>query len=239
MPAEVRPDTPIVFALHGMSRSAEAVRDAWAPAALARKMIVVTPHFDVKGYPRSVDYNLGKTHDRKGKPLPSSEWTFMVIEEIFDAVKTRTGSQVPDYSLYGHSAGAQFAHRMLLLMPTARVRQVVSANAGYYLMPDASPAPYGMQATGVAPEHTCRAYAIPMVILLGNDDDDPTHHQLNNTPGAKAQGAHRVARGWQFYSATKRDAAARKCPYRWSVQTVVGAGHDFDKMAVAAAALLP
>jgi len=239
LPAEVKADTPVVFALHGMTRSAKAVRDAWVPAAEARNLIVITPHFDDKGYPKAAQYNLGNTRDAAGKAIPAKDWTYAVIEEIFDAVKARTGSKVGDYVLYGHSAGAQFAHRLLMQMPDARVRRVISANAGYYLMPDDSAAPYGMQATGVTPEQACRAYAVPMVILLGNDDDDPNHHQLNNSPAAKAQGPHRLARGWQFFTATKKDAATRKCTYRWTVQTVAGAGHEFEKMATAAAALLP
>ncbi|MBL8518569.1 MAG: hypothetical protein JNM76_16520 [Betaproteobacteria bacterium] len=239
LPAKVAADTPIVFALHGMTRSARAVRDAWAPAALVRNVIVVTPHFDAKAYPKSEQYNLGNTRDAAGKPLPAKEWTYTVIEELFDAVKTRTGSAVGEYSLYGHSAGAQFAHRLLLMLPAARVKRVISANAGYYVMPDDSPAPFGMAASGVGAAQACRAYGVPMTLLIGNDDDDPKHHQLNNTANAKAQGPHRLARGWQFFLATKQDAAAKKCVYRWTVETVPGAGHDFDKMAVAAAARLP
>lgn len=239
LPEKVTAETPIVFALHGISRSARAVRDAWAPAAHTRNMIIVTPHFDVKGYPKSEQYNLGNTRDAAGKPLPAKDWTYAVIEELFDAVKARTGSEVSEYSLYGHSAGAQFAHRMLLMFPAARVKRVISANAGYYLMPDDSPAPFGMAASGIGVTQTCRAYGVPMTILIGNDDDDPKHHQLNNTAGARAQGPHRLARGWQFFLATKQDAAAKKCTYRWTLETVPGAGHDFDKMAVAAAARLP
>lgn len=239
LPHTVRADTPIVFALHGISRSGKAVRDAWAASAVARNMIVVTPHFDAKAYPKAAKYNLGNTRDESGKPVPRTDWTYGVIEEIFDAVRTRTGSKVREYSLYGHSAGAQFAHRLLIMLPDARVKRVISANAGYYMMPDESPAPYGMAASGVSGAEICRAYAVPMILLLGNDDDDPAHHQLNNTAGAKAQGPHRVARGWNYFVATKKDAAARKCPYRWTVETVADAGHEFEKMAVAAAARLP
>src|SRR5271155_4121645 len=39
------------------------------------------------------------------------------------------------YYLYGHSAGGQFAHRLVLFMPNARYQRVVAANPGYYTMP--------------------------------------------------------------------------------------------------------
>lgn len=239
LPDKAGKETPIVFALHGMTRTAEATRDAWAPAANERGMIVVTPEFDTKSYPKAAQYNLGNTQDGNGKAIPADQWTYRVIEELFDEMKKRTGSTASEYSLYGHSAGAQFAHRLLLQLPKARVKRVISANAGYYVMPDEGPFPYGMKASGISPEQECRAYGVPMTVLLGEQDNDPAHHQLNNTPDAKAQGAHRLARGETFFSATKKRAAALKCKFAWELKTVPGVAHEFAKMAVAAAKLLP
>ena len=53
------------------------------------------------------------------------------IEPLFDDVRKRFGTQVTRYSLYGHSAGAQFVHRYVLFMPEARLDKAVAAELGY------------------------------------------------------------------------------------------------------------
>jgi poly(3-hydroxybutyrate) depolymerase len=233
-PAETGPRTPILFALHGMGRNAESMRNAWADYAESQGVIVVAPDFDKASFPKAVDYNLGNTHDAKGNPQPPEKWTFRYIEDLFTEVKARTGSQVRDYRLFGHSAGAQFVHRLLLTLPDSHAAQVISANAGFYVMPDASPAPYGMAASGIDERAACQAYARPLLILLGGADDDPAHPQLNNSAGARAQGPHRLARGQAFHRATQAHAQQLKCPYRWTLSIVPGVGHESEKMAHAA-----
>ena len=62
-------------------------------------------------------------------------WAFTSIEYIFDVLLV-AGLKKNGYSLFGHSAGAQFAHRFVLFSPVgSRCLQVVSANAGWYTMP--------------------------------------------------------------------------------------------------------
>lgn len=235
-PERVGPETRILFALHGMGRNARGMRDAWADFADEQGVIVVAPEFPVADFPKAADYNLGNTRDANGKSLPSSAWTFQYIEGLFREMQARSGSRVPTYRLFGHSAGAQFVHRMLLQLPEAHIAEAVSANAGFYVMPDASPAPYGMAASGVSDKEACAAYSRPLRLLLGGADDDPRHPQLNNSASARAQGPHRLARGQAFHKATQAHAKALGCPYRWSLEVVEGVGHESARMARAAQA---
>lgn len=238
LPPKVEAGTPILIAMHGMGRNAQSMRNAWSAFAAERGVIVAAPEFDAAHFPKAAQYNLGNTHDEKGRPRPREAWTFSIIEDLFRDLRTRTGSQVQHYSLFGHSAGAQFAHRLLLNLPDAHVARVISANAGYYVMPDASPAPYGFAASGIDDKMACEAYARPLLILLGGADNDPAHPQLNNSAGAKAQGPHRLARGQAFHAATEAHAARLKCPYRWALEVVPGVAHESDKMSRAAQATL-
>ena len=48
------------------------------------------------------------------------------------------GNTSADYYLFGHSAGAQFVHRLLLMVPDGRYAALVAANAGWYTVPDKS-----------------------------------------------------------------------------------------------------
>jgi poly(3-hydroxybutyrate) depolymerase len=93
-PAETHTRTPILFALHGMGRNAESMRNAWTGYAESQGVIVVAPEFDKQSFPKETDYNLGNIQDARGKARPQTEWTFRYIEELFTQVKSRTGSQV-------------------------------------------------------------------------------------------------------------------------------------------------
>lgn len=237
-PKRLAADTRVVFALHGLSRQGAATRDAWAAQADRFGFLVVTPHFDNVAYKGSANYSVGRVITRGERNDPST-WTFAVIDELFDDIKARHGLRAVSYTLFGHSAGAQFAHRLAQLVPAARVERVIAANAGWYTMMDGSqPYPWGLGGTGMQPADECRAFARPMTILLGDLDTDPNHDQLNRDPGAMKQGLHRLARGQNFFAASRARAQALGCRFAWTLNTAPGIGHEFDKMAVAAAALL-
>jgi poly(3-hydroxybutyrate) depolymerase len=119
---------PMLIALHGKNRRASAMRDHFELAADRHGFLVVAPEFSEKHWPKAGDYQLGRVADEKDRRL----WTYAVIERLFDEM--RDGQK--DYRLFGHSAGAQFVHRMALLMPENRASVVLAANAGWYLMPE-------------------------------------------------------------------------------------------------------
>lgn len=227
---------PLVMSMHGLARDAAAARDNWVAAADANGLVVAAPLFDKERFPTRL-YQLGGVRDEPDR----ARWIYAVIERLFDRL-TSTGRVDGDrYVLFGHSAGAQFVHRMVLMMPEARFSTAISANAGYYTLPVAAAAaggrayPYSISGTPATEDSLRRSFARPLLILLGDRDDDPKHHQLNTGEGASAQGPHRFARGQHFVQTAEAEAHRLGATYAWQTQVVPGVAHEQAKMARAAA----
>lgn len=240
LPDGYTPETPVVIVMHGASRDAERYFDDWSSAGAERGFIVVVPEFTAEDFPRSAAYNLGNVIDPDtGHPTPRDAWTYSAIEPLFDAVAGRIGGRQDGYTLYGHSAGAQFVHRFLYFVPDARVTLAIAANAGWYTMPiPGEDWPYGLRGTGLDDANLDRALARPLVLLLGEDDNDPAADKLRKTPEAELQGAHRYMRGQTMHRVGAAQADARDVAFGWRVQAVPGAGHVNALMTAPAAALV-
>lgn len=234
-PAGLAADRPIVFVMHGVNRNADDYRDQWHQLAIKHDFMLVVPEFSKKIFPGSRGYNLGYLEDKNGRARPRALWSYSVIESLFDDVKRRYGMTTSRYSLYGHSAGSQFVHRFIFHVPGARVSQVVPANAGWYMMPDyQAGTPYGLGGSVVTPEMLEAAMAMPVTILLGDQDIDPDHSNLRRTPEAMAQGAFRLARGQKYFETSRAWAEQAAVPFNWQMVLVPGADHDNVLMAPAA-----
>lgn len=233
------PNLPVVFVCHGLQRNgADYLRD-WMPLAQAHHFLVIVPEFSTAEFPGAAGYILGNTIDAAGKPRPRAEWSFSMIEPIFDAVRQRTGNQRERYALYGHSAGAQFVQRFLYFVPDARLDRAVAANAGWYMLPDLAVSfPYGLGGTPVTAADLDHALGRSFTVLLGTADTDPQSHSLRHTPEADAQGPHRLARGRGFFQAAQSAAATRGCPLAWTLATAPEVGHSDPGMAPFAVPLL-
>jgi len=234
-PLHLEPDRPIVFVMHGMNRNADDYRDQWNELAKEHDFLLVVPEFNERNFPGVEAYNLGNVFDRNDNIVSKSRWSYSAIEPIFDEVRRRFSMTTPRYSLYGHSAGSQFVHRFIFHVPGARVSQVVSANAGWYMMPDfEEDYPYGLRRSAVTRDNLAAALQLPVTILLGEEDNDTEHPSLRRSPEAMAQGDHRLERGFSFYSTAKAYAERKSIPFNWQLVTVPGADHDNSLMAPAA-----
>ncbi|NNL94370.1 MAG: alpha/beta hydrolase [Xanthomonadales bacterium] len=232
-------ETPVVIVMHGTSRAAERYLDDWTPLAVQHGFLVIVPHFDAERFPGSRSYNLGNTFDEQGQPRPATQWTYSVIEPLFDAVRETFDLDTAQYDLYGHSAGSQFVHRFLAHLPDNRVRKAVAANAGWYTYPDLKvPWPYGLKRSLVSETGLRRFLETPMLVLLGKQDTDGNDTTLRQTPEAMRQGPHRLARGFHFFEAGLRAAQRLGVESAWQLAQVEGADHDNAKMAPAAAFFL-
>lgn len=239
LPDKVTPETPVVFVMHGVNRDADRYRDEWAGLARKHGFIAVVPQFGAADFPGSLGYNTGYFAEADGTPRPRDLWSFAAIEPLFDDVAKRFGTGVTRYSIYGHSAGAQFVHRFVLFMPEARIERAIAANAGWYTMPDPATAfPYGLTDAPVDEQALTAALGKRMTVLLGTADTDRDDPDLRKTPEADAQGPHRFARGQAFFAQGQQAAAARNVPFGWTLVTVPDVGHSNGKMAAAAAAQL-
>jgi pimeloyl-ACP methyl ester carboxylesterase len=233
------PDAPVLILLHGQGRNPQDYLAAMAPHAHRHGAALLAPEFDEANFPDSEAYNLGDVFDEAGRRRPPTAWSFAVIDKAFDAFVERSGSKQARYSLFGHSAGAQFVHRFMLFMPATRVERAVAANAGWYTLPDlAEPFPYGLAGADES-EADVRAWlAKPLTVLLGEDDEDPDGAALRRTPEAMRQGPHRVARGRTFFEKGKALAAQMDAPFGWDLMFVPGVAHDQAAMAAFAAPVI-
>ncbi|MCW5594118.1 MAG: hypothetical protein KIS74_18595 [Burkholderiales bacterium] len=224
---------PMVFAMHGKGRKASAMRDNWELAADRFGFLVIAPEFSDKHWPAAADYNLGGVADDKDR----RKWAYSMIEHLFDEM--RDGQK--DYAIFGHSAGAQFVHRLLILLPDNRVSVAIAANAGWYMMPEwrkdkaAASYPHSLVDSPAGEPELRRALQKRLVVLLGEKDTDAQHKDLDQSDGSRKQGENRVERGENFFGAATTAARDLGVKLAWELSYVPGTGHDSAAMSKAAA----
>ena len=232
-PAAWRPGGPVAVVMHGMGRNADGYRDAWIAPAEAHGFLVICPEFSNAKFPGVEFYNYG--HAR----APEAAWTFFALDRAVAAALAAVGAPAQPFALYGHSAGAQFVHRYLLLTGAPHARRIVIANAGWYSWPRFDIAfPHGLGQSSATEAGLRAALGRPVTILLGEADNDPTHFQLRRDAATDMQGLHRFERGQNFFAAGRAAAAERGVPFGWTLATVPGVAHSNSGMAAAAAAIL-
>ena len=224
---------PIQFVLHGLQRNASTYRDYWVFIAEAHGLIVVAPEFSQRHWAGAAGYNLGDVADQADR----EKWGFSAIEHLFDEV--REGQA--DYRIFGHSAGAQFVHRMMMFRPDHRAAVAVAANPGWYTMPEwredrkVEPFPYSLVKARVGEKELRRALERRFVLMLGEKDNDPNAENLSKTEGALKQGASRFERGENYFKAASTVARELGVNLAWELVEVPGVAHEGEPMSRAAA----
>jgi hypothetical protein len=230
---------PLVISMHGLGRNADAARNNWIEAADANGLVIAAPEFDEGRFPTRL-YQLGGVQGEADR----GNWVYSTIERLFDRLKATGRVSGETYVLFGHSAGAQFVHRMVLMMPEARWSMAFVGNAGYYTLPVGNAEaggrdwPYSLGNTPATRDSLRLSFGKPLLVLLGDQDNDPAHFQLNNSAGAKAQGPHRLARGRFFFAAAEAEAKRLDLPFNWRMFVVPGIAHEQEKIAATAARIL-
>lgn len=224
---------PILFVLHGTLRNADDYRDNWVELAEKHKVLIITPEFSEEDFPGSGGYNLGGMFDENGDPVAEEYWAYSLIEPIFDEVLELTNSDQERYDIFGHSAGAQFAHRFFLFKDNLRTDHVITANAGWYTMPDfETEFPYGLKNTAMDQETLVNRLESRMMIQLGEEDTDPNDQYLRTSQEAMEQGQHRFERGHSFLEQAEEISEQMDVNLQWYIRTVPETGHDNAKMAI-------
>lgn len=228
---------PILFSMHGADRKGDVQRESWKYFAEENNFIVIAPEFTKEFYKEN-DYQFGGLATKRlGSELrPEEEWTYKIIEHIFDYFKKMSGNQSKTYDIWGHSAGGQFVHRYLLATPHARVRRAIATNAGNYTFPLPNGLidengkrwgwPYSIYGTPLAdPENLKSYFAKPLIVHGGDLDTTTTRKDFPKDPPSSAQGAHRYERAQNFYAEAKKLAAEMGVPFNWEFVTLPGVGH--------------
>ena len=235
-PAQCAADCPFLFVMHGNTRNAAGYRDHWVPWADALGLVVLAPEFNRRDWPGSRRYNQG---DMAAQADPE-RWSYSVVEHLFDAVRTTQ----THYRIFGHSAGAQFVHRLLYALPHNRASLALMANAGWYTLPEwrqgraAFPWPHSLVGARVGEKGARAALGKPVVLLLGEADHNTDDADLDQAAGSQAQGLHRLARGLFYWDQVRALADESGAALPWTLVRVPGVGHDAKGMTDAAARYL-
>jgi len=232
MPKTFSTKLRVLMVMHGTKRNGKDFFKSWKAQAKQANMILIVPEFSQEHFPNRYGYNLGNMITSAGRRIPEKKWAFSSIERIFDVVKRSAKLERNTYTLYGHSAGAQFVHRFMLFNPGSRVELAIAANAGWYTMPDPMlQFPYGTKGAGKSMLPVSSVFQKKLVILLGERDTDKNCPQLNTCSDAMLQGKHRLERGKNFFAKAKMIAEERGTKFNWELHYAPGVRHDQKRMA--------
>ncbi len=226
----------VLFSMHGDERSGYFQRNVWRNLAEEHGFIVLSPQFSRENKWMENDYQFGgvSKSDKEFIPKPKEEWTYAIIEHLFDYFKVCTGNTAKVYDMFGHSAGGQFVHRYLLMTPHARVGKAVAANPGNYTYPDDTIPlgwPYSLYGTPFATDE----YLVPffkrkLTILIGTKDTELATARSPKLHVYAVQGIHRYDRAWKFFNACQFLAQKKGYQFNWSIGEVPDAGHGTPPM---------
>jgi predicted esterase len=222
----------IVFVMHGGGRNAEDYLNAWQDIGKEHNLLVIAPEFEnpLSNYTTN-DYQDGNLFTFFGTKNAKEKWAFQVIENIFDHIKNTNNITNSNYNIFGHSAGGQFVHRMMLFYPESRVKTAIAANPGLYTFIDPSiEYPYGIKNIELENDKVKKAFEKQFVLMTGELDNSPELGTFTSTDLAMKQGNNRLERGAYFFEHSKEFAIKNKFTFNWKIYTVKNVGHDYKKM---------
>jgi hypothetical protein len=233
IPDNVNAQTPLVFVFHGVERNAEDYRDALVAKSNQHQFILVVPEFSETFYPSANQYNLGNVFVNGENPSlttlnPESIWTFSIIEPLFDYIISSLQNASTHYHIIGHSAGAQFTHRLLMYKPNGRYQKVVSSAAGWYTVPNTSENfPYGFKESPLMSLSLPALLEKKVIVQVGSLDNNPNASGLRRNSIVDIQGTHRLARAQYFFNFTQDLALTHQVDFQWELQILQGFNHNF------------
>ena len=232
VPAAYSTSSKVVFALHGGSRDAEGTRNNMIQKSIDYNFILIAPKFSSSDFSLGDGYNLGNVYVDGDNPSSDTlndeiEWTFSIIEPLFDSIKNSLSLENDKYNMFGFSAGAQFVHRFIQFKPDARFDKVVAGAAGWYTVPDNSiPFPYGYDNSILTSTNLNDLLSSDLHIQVGALDNNPNSAGLRHNEYADAQGLNRVTRAVHFFETGQNIAESSNYNFNWSLHIIQGAGHN-------------
>jgi pimeloyl-ACP methyl ester carboxylesterase len=238
----------LVMVLHGMGRNGEDYLDSWIPYADENQLLVVAPEFSDEqpiGFVGSLSgggfeyrYSTGNVVTWFSRDLPEKDWYFTSVDNLFDTFLRSDSQLLNRYVLFGHSAGGQFVHRMVMFKPNARFDLAIAANSGWYTTPDNEQNyPYGISGAPKLHERITHSLQRPLVVFLGSEDK-PDQGGFRTRSEAMEQGESRPQRGEYFYKVAQNAASSRGINLGWQLKYAEGIGHNYTDMAEAAIPLI-
>jgi hypothetical protein len=224
LPTDSRTCRKVLFVMHGRTGNANKARDVFSESLpIERNIMVVAPKIDMNESSLMVTIGGMKTRTSK-ELLPVDEWTFKAIDDIFGLMK-QFAPNIDEYMVYGHSAGAQFAHRMTVFTNFPNMTKSIAANAGWYTFLDANVEfPYGIK--GMLDDNDLREVLSKKLIVLSGADDVMAGGRVRSTSLALEQGRNRFERAANFYNFSEQLSNELQTGFQWEMEVVKNLGHD-------------
>jgi pimeloyl-ACP methyl ester carboxylesterase len=144
-----------------------------------------------------------------------------LLHDCLREVSLHTGIDATRFRLFGHSSGAQFAHRYVMAHPH-RVASAVIACARWYTFPDtARKFPFGIRPTKRLPDLSFN--------LDGSLDTEEEVFRHSDQISAQ-QGKHRLERARRWVAAMRAQAQAHAMPPMIELIEIEGVGHHFGPL---------
>ena len=235
-PEKINKDTKVIFVIHGNSRNAEDYLSAWIPHVINKNVIVAAPQF------RKIDFRYffllemaessGKVNSNKNEYINNS------ISLFFNYLKSKFSLSTETYRMFGHSAGAQFTHRYMLLSMDNRISNSVIANAGWYTFITDDEFPYGINNSPINISNEQIKWFMSQKVNLLIGSDDIGFRSVNSSKGANLQGSTRVDRAANYFDSLIMSAENRGYALRWNYRVLDRVDHDYKKVTPYAAQIL-
>lgn len=262
-PKNFAPDSQILMIIPGSGRDGDEYRDSWIEEAEKYNILILSPRYAEKKYDFGGYHMGGLLYDMNLEECATfkensnvveldedaleynvnenfEEWIFNDFDRLFDNVVASLGSKQKTYDIFGHSAGGQILHRLVIFRPKSKANRILASNSGFYTLPHFDVGlPFGLKNAPVKSVNLKQSFKNKLVLFLGElDNEHETGGIALYSPTANKQGMHRFARGKYFYKEGKRISQEMNSEFNWELITIPGVGHDFRKMGDAAAKYL-
>ena len=223
-PADACKGAAPLLLLHGISRDAEALFEAFLPAANAAGRVVIAPEFTKETW-------------RVFQRITAKTRPDIALLELLTFLRATSVIDSAPVEVFGFSGGAQLGHRFAMLYPHM-ISSLHISSAGWYTLPRSDiPYPYGLSAEGAEVKDLIwqrrmlqgldAFLRLPISIYVGsldNQQEDPTLRR-NDVLDA-SQGADRLTRARSYQDAIEAAAKERGVTASVRFNELAGCGHD-------------
>ena len=237
LPKTIDNDTKVLFVVHGNTRNADDYLNSWIRLTKDKNIAIFAPHFKRSSF---ISFNTLQMSTSNGKIRTNTDlYLNNSIDTLFEYIKAKFKLNDKLYDIYGHSAGAQFVHRYLLMSDNPSVNKAVAANAGWYTFLNGADFPYGVKNPPISltDSNVKKFLSTNLYILIGTNDID-VDSSINKSKGAQKQGINRLQRAKNFFTYTESIVEQNNLEFKWKYQAVPGAPHSNKVMSRAAVLIL-
>ncbi len=213
-------DSPLLVVVLGVSRHWQQQVAAFIPACERLGVTLLSP--GMGGSVRAGYRSIGRQENRAD----------VFLHDCLREVSLLTGLDATRFRLFGHSSGAQFAHRYLMAHPH-RVESAVIAGARWYTFPDTKRKfPFGIRSTKRLPDiaFNPEQYLRVRVTVLEGTRDTEEEVFRNSEEISAQQGKHRLERARHWVAAMKAQAQAHAMPSMIELNEIDGVDHHFGPL---------